>query len=226
MKRLLVTVMLCLCAGEAAAQIATLPFDNPAEKEIYRTMVRRLAATRVSVEWDDIGLGDAIRHIGRIVRFNMVLGKELRERDEEPVDLKLNDVPVMTILKLLRQQFEIEFQHRHGVLVVTTEEDAMKKSMVLGIYGIRLITYTPPDFPAPGILGLRPGPPSEPPVEAVQQEPRFDPDFVVDLVRNTTGGEKIWDIEGASISHHNGKLIGRHASHIQARVRRMLDRLR
>ncbi|NRA98136.1 MAG: hypothetical protein HRU14_18230, partial [Planctomycetes bacterium] len=66
----------------------------------------------------------------------------------------------------------------------------------------------------------------EPPAEEEQKEPRFDPDFVVDLVRNTTGGEKVWDIEGASISHHNGKFIVRHASHIQARVRRMLDRLR
>ena len=79
---------------------------------------------------------------------------------------------------------------------------------------------------APGILGLRPGPPPEPPEQDEQREPRFDPDFVVDLVRGTTGGEKVWGVEGASIAHHNGKLLVRHAPHIQARVRRILDRLR
>lgn len=226
MKRLLVALVLLFAAGEASAQLATLPFDNTTEKEIYRTMVRRLKGMRMSVAWDDIGLGEAIRHIARNVRFNMVLSKEIREREEEPVNLTLKDVSVMTIVNLLKQQFEIEFQHRHGVLVVTTEEDALKKAMVLGIYGIRLITYNPPDFPAPVILGLRPGPPPEPVEEEEQKEPRFDEDYIVELVRSTTGADKVWDVEGASISAHNGKLIVRHAPHIQARVRRILNRLR
>ena len=226
MYRLLMAMSCVLVSGGLTAQVATLPLKNGAEKEIYRTMVRRLESTRVSVAWEDVGLGETIRRMGRSLRFNMVLGKALRDREEEPVTLQLKDVSVMTVVRLLKQQFDIEFQHRHGVMVVTTTEDAMQRAMVLRIYGIRLITYTPPDFPAPGILGLRPGPPPEPPEEGEAREPRFDPDFVVDLVRSTTGGEKVWEVEGASISHHNGKLLVRHAPHIQARVRRILDRLR
>jgi len=223
MRRLLSALLLLAAAGDLSAQLATLPFTHSADKEIYRTMVRRLNGTRLTVKWEETGLEEAIRHIARNARINMVILGPVKERSEEPVNLTLSDVSAMTIVKLLRDQFEIEFQHRHGVLVVTSGEDALKKSMVLGIYGIHDVLYTPPDFPSKVRMGLNgSGFQPEEAEEEEAKEPPFDPDFIIDLIRGTTGGDKVWDVEGASIAHHNGKLIVRHAPHIQVRVRRML----
>lgn len=229
MKRLLAALLLLVAAGDLTAQLATLPLRNGTDREIYRTMVRRLQGTRLSVNWEEIGLEEAIRHVARNVRINMVIAAPVKEKAEEPVNMTLKDVSAMTIVRLLRSQFDIEFQHRHGVLVVTSQEAALKKSMVLGIYGIHDVLYTPPDFPAKvrmGLSGSGFGGNGSEEEEIEEKEPRFDPDFVVDLVRSSTGGDKVWDVEGASITHHKGKLIVRHAPHIQAKVRRFLRVLR
>ena len=227
MNRPAFALFFALVTAQAAAQLPTLQLKTGTDREIYRTMVRRLQGTRLSVDWEEIALRDAIRHIGRNVRINMVILGAVRERADEPVSLKLKDVSAMTILKVLRSRCEVEFQHRHGVLVVTTQADALEKSMVLVLHGIHEILYTPPDFPAKARLGLS-GSGSRGDEEAKEEsrEPRFDPDYVVDLVRSSTGGDKVWDARGASISHHKGKLIVRHAPHIQSRVRQILRALR
>ena len=226
MIRVTLCAMLVALCSEASAQLATLPNKTSTDREIYRTMVRRLKGTRMSVKWEDIELQDAIKQISNNVRINMVIATPLRERAEDPISMNLKDVTAMTLLRLLRESASMEFQHRHGVLVATTKEDALTKAMTLGIYGIRLILYVPPDFPAPVRLGLRPGPPPEPIEEEGEAKEGMDPDFLVDLIRNTTGGSNVWDVEGASILAHKGNLFVRHAPHIQARVRRFLNRLR
>ena len=108
--------LLLLLAGTVVGQIPTLPLKTGADREAYRTIVRRLAGTRMTVSFEEDELQDVVRQIARQTRLNLILARPLRERESDPVTMSLKNVRAITLVNLLRESLDIEFQHRHGVL--------------------------------------------------------------------------------------------------------------
>lgn len=206
-----------------AQEVTTLPFENQADRDAWRHLTALLDGTRLTVDWDGVSLKDALKDVSRRTRLNILVAATAKEREEEPVTRKLTEVRLRTILGLFHDSHGIVFQHRHGVLWATTEADALKQAMVLAVHDVRDLLYSPPDFPAPVGLGIRPGPPVEAETEEAREEK--SPDFLLDLVKSTTG-EKLWEVEGSSIQIHKGQIFVRHAPHVQAKVRSVIGLLR
>ena len=115
-------VLLLLGTGVEAQSLQTLPLTSAREREAYRHMVTRLEGTVLSVEWAGLPLKEAIREIARQTGLNMVISAALRDREEEPVTLTLNDVRAASLLRILEDSYKLAFQQRHEVIHVTTPE--------------------------------------------------------------------------------------------------------
>lgn len=156
----------------------------------------------------------------------MILSRAIEDHREAPVTLKLEAVRLGAALSILAERFDLGFLVQRCILTITTKEEAWKRAMVLSIHSVHDMLYVPPDFPAPDI-NIRPSNVEPRPTggEVIEREQK-DPERLVDLLRNATGGDAVWDAEGASLELHRGKLFVRHAPSVQLKVRRMLGRLR
>jgi len=228
---LLVPLILASCLLPASSQaIRTEPLKTPRARREYRQILNKLVSLRLTVSWKDMTIGEVVADLRRRVGLNVLVARPLQGRAGDPaVDLGLSRVRALTVMRIAAEQNGFVFQNRGGILWATTAEDAVRRSIVLGIHNVRDILYVPPDFPAPRILGIEPGRRDggfggfE---DELEREPSsMDPEQVVDLVRSATG-EKTWEHEGVSIGYMNGRIVVRHSPGVQARVARLLNRLR
>lgn len=220
----IIALALLFCVSTSAQILDTLPLKTSRDRATYRSMVTRIANLRLTVDWKDENLYRVVRSLRMQLGLNFVIDPALKETAEEAsVTLSLKEVSGRAVLRLLESSQKIAFQNRGGILYVTSPEEALKKAMVLRTYSVKDMLYTPPDFPGPR-LGIKVGP-----VEEQREEPeppeQKDPAFLEDLLRQSTGAD-VWEVEGSSITIHNGTLIVRHAPKVQAKVRSLLARLR
>ncbi|HGY92533.1 MAG TPA: hypothetical protein ENK43_15305 [Planctomycetes bacterium] len=215
-------IALLLTATSAPAQdLDTIPLRTRRDAKTYRRVVSRLRQTRVRVMWKERRLEDALKDLRRITGINLVI---LRARVEDELErtltLNLRGLPAGTVLNLLADITGVAFQHRHGVIVVTSKEDAQRRALVLGVYDIADVLYVPKDFPGPkiGLHGSGSGDELE---EDEEQPEQRDPEEILSLIRTATG-EKAWEGEGTSLEIHGRKLFVRHTPAMHRRIARIL----
>ncbi len=226
MRLIAAMILLAICPTLIGQSIKTIPLKTTREAQDYRSILKRVRGTTFSVDWKQVALEDVLKDLRRRLGFNILVARPMKERlEEEVVDLTLTTVRASTILKLLQEQHKFVLQNRRGIVWVTTVEDAFKKSLVLKFYGVRVLLYTPPDFPAPDI-GIRPSGVNagEDDEEEVEREAK-DPEVLLDFIRKGTG-PNLWDVEGVSLQISKGTLIVRHSPEVQRKVSRFLNRLR
>ncbi|MCA9321750.1 MAG: hypothetical protein KDB53_13495 [Planctomycetes bacterium] len=214
----LIGLILLLMTGLLPAQaLETTALRTRRDLEQYRHIVNTLQATRMSVDWKDLPLSEAITALRLQTGVNLVLDiKALEDRLDREISFRLERVPASLVVQLLADAGEVVFQHRHGILYVTSLEDALKRSVVLQIYDVADLLYSPPDFPGPR-LGLR-GSGSEGDFEEEEPErEEKDPEALVDLIKLATG-EQAWEPEFVSIRISGRKLIVRHTPAMQRKI--------
>ena len=218
MPRLLLA--LTLLASSVLAQLETTPLRTTRAVRQYRHVLNLLETRRVTVDWEDTTLREAVADLRRQTRLNFVFSSKAVDLAENEISFKLRDVPVGPVLHILAGE-DVVFQHRHGVIHVTTREDAVRHASIMRIYDTRGLLYVPPDFPGPKIgLGVSGSGGFE---EEEEPEPRegWNPDEVIDLIQNATGASN-WELEGVSMNMMGGKLVVRHTPVMQRRVQRLL----
>jgi len=183
-----------------------------------------LDRTTLTVAWKDTSIEDCLASVRRATGLNFVVAPAARELVQKTVSLELKEVRTRAVLGLLADQGGFAWTTKDGILQVTTPEEAAKARLVTAVYDIREHLYSPPDFPAPVVLGLRPGKPVVPEETETAREEK-DPNRLVDLVRTMTGA-KPWEVEGSSITASRGLLVVRHTPEVQAQVRAALSKLR
>jgi hypothetical protein len=179
----------------------------------------RLSNTRSDVAWTDRPLADVVRDLAKTINATLLFAPSAAARKDETISLEIRGATLATVFKLVAEATKLRFVYERGVIHLATEEDAMRRSMVLRLYAVGELLYQPPDFPA-SRLDLHPGPVREPEAEQEDAKPR-DGSEVVDLVKLATG-EEVWSVEGASITVSKSLLVVRHTPAVQAQVRRML----
>lgn len=232
MSRALATTLLIFLGGFLPAQaLRTLPPETPRDQRVFREVVRRLQGIRMDVRWEGVSLEDAISLLRARTGLNMLVAREAEDLVEgTTVEMTLHRVTALTLMKILAENHEILFQNRRGVIFVTTPEDARRRSLTLAIFDVRDLLYTPPDFPAPDLLGIRVGAPGGGlggfgEEEFASGPEGRDPDRLVDIVRMATG-EKAWDGGGVSLRYMGGRLVVRHTPSMLRKVARILASLR
>lgn len=208
-----------------AALAAVLSVDALAASRV----TTRLARTRVTLDWEDMQLDQALKEVGGYARVHFMLSKQLRERGglEDGISLKLKEAKVSSVLEILASTYDLKYMEKGGVVIVTTPQDAIKRTAVLRVYDVSGLLYTPPDFIGPEIVlrgseGFEDFEP-EPP-EIHKDGPSIDE--VLDLIRTTTN-ETQWDFDGVSIgTFGTRKIIVRHTPEMQRKVARVIHMLR
>ncbi|HYC79222.1 MAG TPA: DUF4974 domain-containing protein [Planctomycetota bacterium] len=212
----------CLVASLAATAGAQSPFLaarlKPQEVAAYRALAAEAARLPGDVDFENVGLGDAIRTLARRFGRTFVIDDALKDRLDEPVGFVLRDVRMDVTLKTLARTRRVRFLYEGGFVRVTTPDDADRRRLETRIYDVSELLYAPPDFPGPQ-MDIRPGRPATPPEESVV-EGRSTAE-VVDLLRDLLG-DAAWTLDGATIEISGKILIVRQTPERHAEIRRAI----
>lgn len=171
--------------------------------------VRKLSTQKVTVDFDQVKLADALDFLRDATGLNLVMLPAAAAKDaEQPVRLKAKDLPVKSVLKLLLHNRGLALTWRDGALAVVPQEE-IQDVVELKIYDVRSQLAKLPDFPGPRMELASPTATALPSVGIVLVETEktiIEGEFLVDLIRNSTGG-RTWDNGKATIDLVNGRLI-------------------
>ena len=113
--------------------------------------LRILEQIVVSVNFDDVVLGDALSYLSAVTGVNIIVGPALRKEgdaDAIRVSLSLKKVSARQVLEFLAEGKGLGIGFQSGVLTVTTLKEARGKP-VLRLYPVSDITFPLRDFPGP-----------------------------------------------------------------------------
>lgn len=217
-------LFLGLC-GEASSQVlSTRAHADGEARRGYERQMAKLRSTRLTLAWKDQPFERAWKELATALGINARIAPEAGESREIGITLEVKDVLAPAVLEILADQARVVFQHRDGIWVATTADDALKSAVVTVLYDIRDLLYVPPDFPPSRPIGIPVGRPGE--SEEPESEPRARAaDEILDLVR-TISGPKRWESEHVSLTAGKGHLVVRHTPEVQAEVSRALNALR
>ncbi len=184
------------------------------------SVITKLRFQRFSLHWEAQPLEDCLAELGAFSGLNFLVAPALRDRADEPVNLRLEKTRLLSILKILADLSQVEFLYQDGVIVATTTEDKIRRMAVLRMYDVRATLFTPTDFVAPR-MGLRLSDSFvEEPVREIRREGMSVEDLV-DILINATGASQ-WEHDGVSIQALPGRILVRHTPAMQSRIERVL----
>jgi type II secretory pathway component GspD/PulD (secretin) len=201
------------------------PADRPVETD--REAVRaKLQNLRVSLEFSETSLEDAIDFIRQFSRLNIIIDKTVQDKfgaGEPKITLKAKDLPLASAFRLMLETRGMTLLFRHGVLLVVTEERA-SQNVVLRLYDVRDLLMKINDFPGPEITLVPLG------GVGIQNLPeptsQLTDEFVLSSVRQHCG-QGTWDANPkVSVEYNNGILIVRQTEDVHKQIRVLLDKLR
>jgi len=202
MLHLLTAVMVCLQGGANE-----------------RDLEAKLKNLKLTLDFKESTLDALADYVRDVADLNIVVSPKIEKRDG--VTLKVTDLSLKSILSLVLKPRGLICLVKDGVLSITVKED---EPVVLEIYDVRDVMYSPPDFIAPEIDldSTKPGVICDLGM-ATETTPEFP---LEELVRAHTGGRS-WDENAkASLKLSNGLLVVKQTKSVQREIRRMLAEMR
>jgi hypothetical protein len=195
-------------------------------------MLLRLEDRLVSMDFEEKPLAEVLKFFTQMTDVNLVVSPVLledRDPDDLLVTLRLREVSVKTALRVIMDLKQVSAVYRHGVIFITTPEDARGKP-VLKIYPIGDLTVRIRDFPGPDIQ-LHPSGSIDDPgrIWGGEEEGRehafADPDFIMDLITQNAG-QDTWEDEGVRYSVNERYLFIRQYPSVHREIDGILALLR
>lgn len=159
--------------------------------------VRKLETLKISVDFQDVKLPDAVDYLREVTGMNLVMLPRALEKESDAVlRLKVKDLTVKSVLKLMLGSRGLTAAYRDGAIVILPKDD-LQDSTVMRMFDVRSMMVKLQDFPGPkvelagketkgpaigGVFNLEE--PKPPPIEE---------DFLLQLIREHTGGQAAWD---------------------------------
>ena len=215
-------------AREADVQIGVIE-----ESEEVREIKRRLATARITIDFDNKPLADAIDYIKKITGINIHIDKNV-DPEETKVKLNLTQMKLEDALDLMMLNTGLAYTFRNNVLTITVPESA-RGLAILKIYTGTDILSKIRDFPGPRLEIRSPDEESESgggpggtgfQFSEGEESKTLEPEQLQKLVQESTGGDSVWDGEINRIEIHRGQLLVEASPEVHARVARVLEELR
>jgi type II secretory pathway component GspD/PulD (secretin) len=173
--------------------------------------VRKLETMKITVDFEDVKLPEALDYLRDVTGLNLVLLPKAMEKDgESKIRLKVKDLSVKSVLKLLIASRGLTATYRDGAIVVLPKED-LQDSTIMKMFDVRSMLVKLQDFAGPKVELATPGKGAQS-IGGVftLDEPRppvVDEDFMILLIKENTGGGS-WDSNPkAAINMNNGTLV-------------------
>lgn len=193
--------------------------------------VRRLEGLRISVDFQDVKLAEAVDYLRDVTGINLVLLPKAQEAaGEAPVRLKVKDLTVKSVLKLLLGARNLAATWKDNAVVIVPQ-DELHASVTLQMYDIRAQLLELKDFPgprmelvsptssSPGMTGVVVGFLDEP------RPPLIPEEVLVQLIRENTGGRSWESNDKSAVSVANGMLVVSQSPSVQREIQRFLGLL-
>ena len=191
--------------------------------------VRKLETLKVSVDFQDHKIGDALDYLREVTGLNLVLMPRAAEKAGDfKVRLKARDLSVRSILKLVLANHGLTATWRDGAVLILPQED-LQDSVVIEMYDVRAQLFKLQDFPGPKMELVSPksgnGIQSGITILEAEKEPPVTPEFLVQIVKENTGGQS-WDAnKNASIQLTNGMLVVTQSTTVHREIKELLGKL-
>lgn len=169
--------------------------------------MRKLETMKVSVDFEDVKLPDALDYLRDVTGLNLVLLPKAMEKDgESKIRLKVKDLSVRSILKLVLASRGLTATYRDGALVILPKED-LQDTTTMKMFDVRALQVKIQDFPGPLVeLSAKKAPDL---VITMLEEPTcaIPDEFLLDTIRANTGGGSWESNPRAALSLNNGMLV-------------------
>ncbi len=189
--------------------------------------LRKLETMRVSVDFQDVKLSEAVDYLRDVTGLNFVVDPKAAEAGREAkVRLKAKDLTVKSALKLMLGGRGLAATWREGAVVILPEGE-LQDPTSLRMYDVRAMLMAIQDFPGPKMELVTPGSgPFSAGVTVSLEEPRriIEEDFLVTLIRENTGGRS-WEHPKAAITLANGRLVVHQTPAVHREIQSLLARL-
>lgn len=192
-----------------------------------REALRLLERFKVSVDFDQRPIAEAVDYLATVTGTNIILGPALLKEggvEALKIDLRLKNVTARQVLEFLVDGRDLGIAFQSGVLLVTTKKDARGKP-VLRLHALGDLLMPLTDFPAPDLM-LHPAG-AEKIVEPEEaRKPAFgDVDEVIELIKKSVGAGT-WEEDGVTISRMGDYLVVKQYEEFQDEVGKLLALLR
>jgi len=171
--------------------------------------MRKLESMKITVDFEDVKLPEALDYLRDVTGLNLVLLPKAMEKDgESKIRLKVKDLSVKSVLKLLLASRGLTATYRDGAIVVLPKED-LQDSTIMKMFDVRSLQVKIQDFPGPLVELTGSNTKKVGTVITSIEEPRttIPDDFLIDMVKANTGSGS-WDSNPkAALNLNNGMLV-------------------
>jgi hypothetical protein len=229
MKTLLTAAILTLLAFPAMAQDGTNEPTDPRRQEI----VNKLNTMRVTVDFSNVTLEEAVSYLRDFTGLNIIVDAEVyknQSEDQLKVTLKVKDLLVKSVLKLMLNSRELTAMYKEGVLLIIPK-GKIDKAVTLQLYDVRDLLVKIQDFAGPKVELVSPSKGGGGPLTGATftlEEPRstITEEFITEMVKQNTG-DKSWDENpNASINLTNGVMVVSQSKRVHEEIKRFINLLR
>lgn len=194
--------------------------------------VNKLGTMRVSVDFSSTPLEEAVAFLRDFTGLNILVDAEVarnKSEDQLKVTLKVKDLLLKSVLKLMLAARDLTAMYKEGVILVVPRAK-VDQAVSLQLYDVRDLLVKIQDFPGPKVELVSPKAGGSPLVSAtfVFEEPTsvITEEFIADMVRQNTG-DKTWDENpNASLTLTNGILVVSQSRRVHEEIKRFVNLLR
>jgi len=228
MKTMLTAAILGILALPALAQEGTSETD-PRKQEV----LNKLNTMRVTVDFSNSTLEEAISYLRDFTNLNIIVDAEVyknQSEDQLKVTLKVKDLLLKSVLKLMLNSRELTAMYKEGVVLIVPK-GKIDKAVTLQLYDVRDLLVKIQDFAGPKVELVSPSKGGGGPLTGATftlEEPRstITEEFITEMVKQNTG-DKSWDENpNASINLTNGVMVVSQSKRVHEEIKRFINLLR
>ena len=116
----------------------------------YDQIKNKLEAMKISVDFQETPVADAVEYIRKATDLNIVVDDRIIWADKNTVTLKVKNLSVKSILKLMVHELGMSAVYKAGVIYIAPKGGVWTK-MVTQIYELRDLVLKVEDFEAPKV---------------------------------------------------------------------------
>ena len=199
------------------------------DSEPVRQIKAALESTIIDVVFEDSPLDDVIAHFRSVVGINILIDPNV-DKEEIKVDQPINQLVASSALRLLLESKDLGYTFRDNIMVVTTADEAVADTN-FEAYNVSDLLTKVRDFVAPelrlkGADEGQDGAPISFSDEFEDEETELDSESLIDLIKDSSGGEDVWDEETNTINFQRGQLFVKATGDLHQKVQDVLANLR
>ena len=225
---LAVVAALLLAISAPAVTTAQDPADTTLDRQ-HEQIRRTLDTKKVDVDFDETPLNDVIDYLKGRAGVAIVLDPKVGDdMGEEQITVSMKNISLGNALRIILDFVDLTWTFRHGVLWITSAEEAFKGRTVLRIYDIRELTTKIRDFPGTRIR-LRGD--EQGGIDFIDEydEPVVEPtdaEMLMETIEDTVAADSWGQNPEASIMTVMGMLVVRQTPEVHAEIAKLLAQLR